>query len=171
MSGCTLHAALSSLCSLPLHSNFNGNTKIMKIPCSVALVLVAGSPQGGAGFIPSTAGLRKAGAGTRRGNMRMAGEYSGDVLREVRTHSSRYPIYLHLGIPPLLSTLTLSCLTPATAVVHAPSRRLPCSQQQLSLHSPGVSFIGRYSRMFPIPDCSVVCCCCEEQRCTAGRTN
>ncbi|CAN0112169.1 unnamed protein product [Pylaiella littoralis] len=45
----------------------------MKIPCSVAFIFVAGSPQGGSGFIPSPAGLRKAGGGTRKGNMRMAG--------------------------------------------------------------------------------------------------
>lgn len=47
----------------------------MKIPCSVALVLAAGSPQGGAGFTASTAVLRNAGgaAHTASGNMRMAG--------------------------------------------------------------------------------------------------
>jgi len=55
---------------------FSRSLEAMKIPGSVALVLVAaGAPQGGTGFTVNTAALRKAGAGVRSaGNMRMAGE-------------------------------------------------------------------------------------------------
>lgn len=35
----------------------------------------------------STAGLRKAGGATRRGNMRMAGKHSGDVLGDVYSYA------------------------------------------------------------------------------------
>ena len=47
--------------------------KTMKIPCSVALVLAASSPQGGTGFTTSTAALRNV-KGASAGNMRMAGD-------------------------------------------------------------------------------------------------
>lgn len=104
----------------------------MKIPCSVALVLAASSPQGGTGFTTSTAALRNV-KGASAGNMRMAGDtaYVCNGLVYTRVEFLAHSPSLPLSLPPSLRhSLTCwdSCLIAVPQLARGAEMWINCNR-------------------------------------------